>query len=366
MTINPQKAYRDFWESLLPAYPISKGSLRLPIATTLLKIPDFNYTEFKKNLLEILESLLEKEGTQKKACLRAQAAGDHKLVPLIDEEYTGIVRFDCLWNPNTKSVSILEINCDYPDGLLLHDKTVSSLSGETCTRHQNLYNELFDTNEVVDILYSPEAHFIDGYQAEADHLKGRGHGGTFITDTSRLKPKHTVRRCLETTKLTDKHTADLVAFSPRLVNSIALRTLGYKNLLEKINHPYVPTTTNVSLQTINFCIENKDTLVLKPADGCEGVGIYFGNSTTDTRWLEYIQAAANKNYVAQKLVHIPKMNVSLYENDTIVEKRLYYDLCPHFFIKNGQVIGTGHTLMRFSENAIVNVSRGGGIGYYNA
>jgi hypothetical protein len=364
MTTNPQKAYSDFWDSLLPAYPISKGALRLPIATTLLEIPDFQYDEFSKNLREILESLLAAEGSQEKACLRAQAAGDHELVALIDEEYTGTVRFDCLWNPETQSVSILEINCDYPDGLLLHDKTISSLSGETCTKHQSLYSELFDTNEMVDILYSPEAFFLDGYQAEAALLKEQGHGGNLITDTTKLIAKHTLRRCLETTKLTNKNISDLTNSTSRLVNTIALRTLGYKNLLEKIDHPYIPTTTKVTLETIDFCIENKDTLVLKPADGCEGVGIYFGNTTTDTKWLEYIQAAASKNFVAQKLVHIPKMNVSLYENGTIVEKRLYYDLCPHFFIKNGQVIGTGHTLMRFSENPIVNVSQGGGIGYY--
>ena len=364
MTTNPQKAYSDFWDSLLPAYPISKGALRLPIATTLLEIPDFQYDEFTKNLREVLESLLAAEGSKEKACLRAHAAGDHALVALIDEEYTGTVRFDCLWNPETQSASILEINCDYPDGLLLHDKTVSSLSGKTCAKHQSLYSELFDPNEVVDILYSPEAFFLDGYQAEANHLKERGHGGTLITDTSALTAQHTVRRCLETTKLTDKNIRDLAATAPRLINTIALRTLGYKNLLGQIDHPYIPATRKVSPETIDFCVQNKNTLVLKPADGCEGVGIHFGNTTTDTKWLDHIQTAISKNYVVQELVHIPKMNVSLFENGTIVEKSLYYDLCPHFFIKNGQVIGIGHTLMRFSENPIVNVSQGGGIGYY--
>lgn len=359
------KQYRDFWETLLPAYPVSKGTLRLPIATDLITIADFDHAACLAELTTILEALLAEHGTQEAAITRAQAAGDERLIPLLTAEYTGVVRFDCLWNPETKAVRILEINCDYPDGLLLHDKTYSALAAKPTTRHEDLLLKLFTADEPVSVLHAPGAYFRDGYHAEAASLERNGHTGTVLTDTAHLPDSTTVRRCLETTKLTPQDIAALAAAGSRLVNTVSLRTLGYKDLLSTIQHPYIPTTTKVTAATSAACTAAKDTLVLKPADGCEGYGIYFGRDVSTLEWQELLMTAQQKNYVAQELVPIPKRPVSLYEHDTIVEKMLYYDICPHFFIHHGTIIGAGHTLMRFSENPIVNVSQGGGIGYYH-
>jgi hypothetical protein len=52
-----------------------------------------------------------------------------------------------------------------------------------------------------------------------------------------------------------------------------------------------------------------------------------------------------------------KLIINLYDNNEIVEKELYFDLCPHFFVKDGKIIGDGHILMRFSENRILNVAK---------
>lgn len=52
-----------------------------------------------------------------------------------------------------------------------------------------------------------------------------------------------------------------------------------------------------------------------------------------------------------------KIKIHLYDNGLIVEKELYFDICPHIFVKDGQVIGHGIVLMRFSENRITNVAQ---------
>ena len=357
-------AYDAFWKSLLPAYPVSKGEFRLPIATNLIEIPNFNLNELHDNLTQILNTLLKTEGTKEKAQQRALSTGDTQLVPLIDDEYTGVVRFDCLWNPVTETVSILEINCDYPDGLLLHDKTVSVLKGSTNERHATLYEQLFEPKEDVAVLHSPTAPFVDGYHAVSEYLSASGHTGTILTDIATLTSHTTVQRCLETTKLTPADLDNLIEKSPRLINTAALRTLGYKNVLENISHPYIPTTFSISATTYEHSIARQNTLVLKPADGCEGTGIYFGNQMDAAEWKACVANAVENNYVAQEFIDIPRISIDMYEDGTVVNKELYYDICPHFFIKHGEVIGVGHTLMRFSKNPIVNVSQGGGIGYY--
>jgi uncharacterized circularly permuted ATP-grasp superfamily protein len=112
------------------------------------------------------------------------------------------------------------------------------------------------------------------------------------------------------------------------------------------------------------CIGTQEQLVLKPADGCEGHGIYFGNNMTPSEWSDIVEAVLDKNYIMQKRITLPQKVVNLFDAGTIKKKCLYYDICPHFFINKGKIIGSGHTLMRFSENQIVNVTQGGGIGYY--
>ena len=69
------------------------------------------------------------------------------------------------------------------------------------------------------------------------------------------------------------------------------------------------------------------------------------------------------NYIVQEFVDMQKMKVSLYENGGIIEKELYFDLCPHLFVKEGKIIGDGLVLMRFSENRILNVAQWWWIGY---
>lgn len=363
MKTQKEIAYEEFWGTLKHAYPISKGEIQLPIAKDLIEIPDLDHTMLIEELQSILKQLLTDEEIRNSAKDRAEKAGDTSLIPLINDDYTGIVRFDCLWNPDTSQISVLEINCDYPDGLLLHDKTYTALSQQRHKTHELLLNELYD-NQDTKVLYSGDSFFLDAYAVEANNLQALGLDGEMITDLSETRPHTTIRRCLETSKMTDEMCVQMKSKELKPINSIALRTLGYKDLLEQLNHPYILKTKRVTAENVTYCNENKDNLVLKPIDGCEGFDIYFGNNLNVIEWSKLISTFVDKNYIVQQLAHVPQMKVRLFEEGTVLDKILYYDLCPHFFIKSGEVIGSGHTLMRFSENQIVNVSQGGGIGYY--
>jgi hypothetical protein len=55
----------------------------------------------------------------------------------------------------------------------------------------------------------------------------------------------------------------------------------------------------------------------------------------------------------------------MYENGGTIEKEVYFDICPHLFVKHGKIIWDGLVLMRFSENRILNVAQWGWIGYLN-
>jgi hypothetical protein len=363
MPPSPTDQYQAFWNRLQSAYPISKGQITIPIVSELITIPHLNHRKLLTELSNILAFLLEEPTILQSAKDRAIRAGESYLTPLINSDYTGVVRFDCLWNPETSQISILEINCDYPDGLLLHDKTYSVLAGTDSRLHHNLLNQLYGRNEIA-VLHSADAYFLDAYEVETRNLQDQAQGKNRLNNLAGVRPGTTIRRCLETTKMTQEMIDMCEKKKLPLINSIALRTLGYKDLLETIDHPYILQTTKVTSEVIDYCIKSKDDLVLKPIDGCEGYNIYFGQSLNQVEWSKLISQHANSNYIVQQRAHIPRLKVGLYENDTIVDKELYYDLCPHFFIKSGKVIGSGHTLMRFSEHPVVNVNQGGGIGYY--
>jgi hypothetical protein len=364
MRTTKEAAYEQFWHKLQPAYPISHGAIRLPIVADIITIENLNSTLLLNELKNILTTVLSHHASEDSAKERARAAGDAALTHLIDDDYTGVVRFDCLWNPDTASVSVLEINCDYPDGLLLHDHTYSTLSGKPTNLHRSLLNQLYDQAHSTMVWHSAEAYFLDSYAIEANNLKALGLGGNMITDLDTTAPNTVIRRCIETSKIPPATFKKVKNSSLKFVNSIALRTLGYKDLLDKIEHPYILKTHKITTENSVYCNEHKDDLILKPLDGCEGRDIYFGHKINQVDWSKLISRLVNQNYVVQERAHIPKMKVRLYEAGTILEKILYYDLCPHFFIKNKQIIGSGHILMRFSENPVVNVTQGGGIGYY--
>ena len=355
-------SYEDFWAALAPAYPVSKGSMRLPIATELQTIPELNMPTVLKELQQLLQGLLDDQGVLDGARARAIAAGETQFVSLIDGSYNGVVRFDCVVD-GFGEVKILELNADYPDGLLLHDATYGVLSGESCTLHTEAYQRYFSAADTVHISHPAEAGFLDAYYVEKEALEAAGHT---VTIGAELTSEPTVwhRRCLEVGKISPADIAHWGAQHAQHLNSFALRTLGYKELLATLNHRFIPKTLSMDTDEV-FREVGQDPArwVLKPSNGYEGNGLYFGSEYAEDEWRALIDSLP-AGYIAQEYVQLPRQTVDIYTDGKIVSEELYYDFCPHFFIRDGKVAETGHILMRFSRLPVVNVSQGGAIGYH--
>lgn len=354
-----QRSYDDFWSELSNYYPVSKGTLRLPVVTSPITIEGFNHSQLVKELGVLLQEMLSIYGTKSSAVERARDAQEEYITPLITDNFTGVVRFDCAIDDTTGDVKILEINCDYPDGLLMHDNTYSVLSDSQTTLHKDLLRILTDNAKHIHILHPENAFFLDAYQTEADFFKATI-GSNLPSTTDEL----VVRRCREVSKFDAQTLREMAQTSAQYINSFALRTLGYKDLLASLPHTLVPQTYILNNENKPLIENNRERFIIKPKNGCEGANIYFGHTLEQSAWKALLDKKLSNNYIAQEFINMQRMEIDLYDTGEIVTKNLYYDICPHFFIKNGEVVGVGHTLMRFSENPVVNVSQGGGIGYY--
>lgn len=86
--------YEAFWEQLQHAYPISHGTIRLPIACEFLQLDGKRISQLKQELIDFTELLLQ----------QFSSAQVHELVhryepaitPLLEQGYTGVLRYDML------------------------------------------------------------------------------------------------------------------------------------------------------------------------------------------------------------------------------------------------------------------------------
>ncbi|HMS91765.1 MAG TPA: hypothetical protein PKC87_06075, partial [Candidatus Absconditabacterales bacterium] len=298
--------------------------------------------------------------------------GELGLKKLLSNTFTGVVRLDCVLDQsgNTK---ILEINADYPDGLLMHDFTYSVISGFPTIKNLAMYQQLFDKNHTIFVLYKKGTFFVDAYYTEYYLLQQLGYTCyigteedlTFDDGNVFFKGNiiHVIRRCMEIGKFTEGFLHDLSSYNVHFINSFDLRILGYKNLLQEIESPSIPKTFVIHHNNIDILLAHKDSYVIKPSNLFEGKGVYIGKYCEPKDWELAVKNSIHNNYIAQEFIDMQKMKVQMYDNGSIVEKELYFDVCPHIFVKDGKVIGDGLILMRFSENRILNVAQGGGIGY---
>ena len=86
-------------------------------------------------------------------------------------EFTGIVRFDTMFNQNWE-LKLVEVNTKWPDGLLMHDNTYSALLDRDNHRNLDLFLQLFDQNDYIFIMYE-NAGFIDSHFLEYEKVKSR-------------------------------------------------------------------------------------------------------------------------------------------------------------------------------------------------
>lgn len=362
--------YHEFWDALESAYPLSKGALRLPIATTLTPLSEVLPEDFFRELEDILTEVL-RSATKTITEDRLTREGDHALIPLLDGDFTGIVRFDCMLDADGKP-KIIELNADYPDGLLLHDSTVSVLSEKENNTHTTLFLSLFDSKDTIFVAFPKDAFFQDAYMREYLALKEAGFR-VFLGNYEDLRRRNddifyeehridTIRRCVETGKMTATHITLLSGARVQYINTFDLRTLGYKSLLSQIKHPLIPKSFVLSEENIAQ-FSSKNRWVAKPSHLSEGHGVRIGRDTNEQEWQHFLEKHSTQGYIMQEFVESTPRSCAFFERESIITEEKYFDFCPHFFIKHGTIIGRGHTLMRFSSEKILNVAQGGGIGY---
>ena len=107
---------------------------------------------------------------------------------------------------------------------------------------------------------------------------------------------------------------------------------------------------------INFLKDEKENLVLKPADGYGAKDVTVGMETRDDEWNHTIDKALKSNWVVQEYVSPPFMTVPIVVNHKIefAAKKMNTGC----FVFNGNYAGS---LSRLSDETVVNVSQGGGL-----
>lgn len=81
--------------------------------------------------------------------------------------------------------------------------------------------------------------------------------------------------------------------------------------------PYTREFYAADKDLVNFAIENKDTLVLKPMDRYASKGVCIGVDYSAEEWERIIQNIAEEEYILQELCKIPKLPMAMVKDDTV-------------------------------------------------
>ena len=81
----------------------------------------------------------------------------------------------------------------------------------------------------------------------------------------------------------------------------------------------LPWTRILDDATADFALAHRAVLVLKPADGCAGVGVVFGGQTDEADWERGLKAAlgAGRLWVVQRLIPPPGATLGYIESGTL-------------------------------------------------
>ncbi|MBI4372660.1 MAG: glutathionylspermidine synthase family protein [Candidatus Omnitrophica bacterium] len=338
----------------------------------------------------------------------------------IDPGYSrtvAVARFDCILEG--ESLRFMELNCDSPAGmgytdtleqLLLDTEELKDFFAEVHlqreTRTQKLLDGLLSVYEEFGGLETPQIAIVDwktvrtrpefdvlklffeekGYKTtiadprELRYKSGKLYHGNFRIDL--LYRRVILNELLE--KIRD--VGDLIrAYKDRavcVVNPLRSRLASSKAVLSiltnpeydhhfsakenEIRHQHILWTRRTAdaerfygkkkIYLIDFLKDEKDTLVLKPAEDYGGRDVTVGGETRDEEWNHTIDKALKSNWVIQEFANPPIMMVPTIANHKIefVAKKMNTGC----FVFNGAYAGS---LSRLSDETVVNVSRGGGL-----
>ena len=116
------------------------------------------------------------------------------------------------------------------------------------------------------------------------------------------------------------------------------------------------THDGTSVDLVEFIVEHKDQLVLKPNDEYGGKGIVLGWEVDDAAWAEALRTALQEPYIVQERVALPSEPYpSVVDGRLVVADRML-DTAP--YVVYGQYVDG--CLTRLSTAALLNVTAGGG------
>lgn len=362
------KTYNQFREELKSAYPITHWELKLPIAAKLENF-DINFEKIIKNLDNIMQQLFAKAGEAKDIL---KSAFSEWFTDLFMWEFTGIVRFDAMFNQNWE-LKLVEVNTKWPDGLLMHDNTYSALLDKDNHKNLDLFLQLFDQNDYIFIMYE-NAGFIDSHFLEYEKVKSRWYKVWIWTFEDIVfkdwfayyqDNKIDVLRFSVSPWRLDKNQISLLKSAKlKYINTPDLASMWDKSLLQWIENEMIMKTYTLNESIKEEIIQNKNNYVIKPTNQDEWNWVYIWLDLSQSEWEDLINSNLWKQYLAQEYIQVSPKPTQIYLDGDIIEKEVFYDFCPHVFYKDGKMIWCGQVLVRYSENRIVNVLKWWGIGYW--
>jgi hypothetical protein len=111
----------------------------------------------------------------------------------------------------------------------------------------------------------------------------------------------------------------------------------------------------VEIDLVPFILENRQTLVLKPAHGYGGDSVYLGREVEAADWEQAVRAALGSAWVVQERVEIPEEAFPVVEEGRLAFRPFKVNVNP-FYVRG---LETG-AVTRASRGAVINVSAGGG------
>jgi len=403
----------EFWTVLSEkAYPVTHGEIRIPISIEPFIVGEKEYNELHKDL-ELFISAAKKIANQyffDEEIKKIIVINDQERILIeesINEDFVGIIRPDLFWDDVPK---IVELNADFPDGFFMHDVTanamLNSLTGKKLflIDHDELFSELLieqgmNKNSHIFVGYNKNRFFVDEFHLTKLKLKDLGWKNISVGVFDDLvyrderfyyddRPIDLIRRGAELFKLrnipglVEKLIASQKAGKVKVINNFKNRLLGHKSLLAalwderfykylEINEieaikKLLPKTIKLSQSNVDWVRENKDTLVLKPADLAEGEGVAVGCNLSQRDWDSALDLAMPNfaYWIVQEKIAIPEEEFTLIDQSSegLITARKKYDFDPHLVLFKDRV-KIGKILVRFSESSILNVMQGGGLTY---
>lgn len=116
------------------------------------------------------------------------------------------------------------------------------------------------------------------------------------------------------------------------------------------------THAGVPVDLVEFIVESKDRLVLKPNDEYGGKGIVLGWEVDDAAWAEALRTALREPYIVQERVSLPSEPYPSFVDGQLVVADRMLDTAP--YVVYGQYVDG--CLTRLSTAALLNVTAGGG------